>query len=90
MVVMVTVSAVSTTFGLERGLHFYKNRPESDEHVLNHMVGPNAKNLVSNFGRQVPISQMPSKAHKLTGIFVPDFDNKFGRRLNFEPPTIFQ
>jgi hypothetical protein len=88
--VTVAVAAVSTAFGLERRLHFNKIRSEAMEHILNHMVGPNQKNLVSNFGRQVPISQMPSKAHKLTGIFVPDFDNKFGRRLNFEPPTIFQ
>src|SRR5262245_50474315 len=86
MVVMVAVPAVSTAFGLERGLHIYKIRPESDEHILNHMVGPNQKNLVSNFSRQMPISQMPSKAHKLTGIIVRDFDNRFGRRLYFEPP----
>jgi hypothetical protein len=62
MVAMVAVAAVSAAFGLEGGLHLYKIRSEAMEHILNHMVGPNAKNLVSNFGRQMPISQMPSKA----------------------------
>jgi len=46
------------------------------------VVWPNAKNLASNFSRQMPISQMPGKAHKLMGIFVPDFDNTLGRGLN--------
>jgi hypothetical protein len=76
MVVMVAVAAVSAAFGLERGLHLHKICSEAMEHILDHMVGPNAKNLASNFSRQMPISQMPSKAHKLIGIFMPDFDNK--------------
>jgi hypothetical protein len=82
MVVMVAVAAVSTAFGLEGGLHLYKLRSEAMEHIFDHMVGPNAKNLVSNFSRQMPISQVPSKAHKLMGIFMPDFDNKLRSGLN--------
>jgi hypothetical protein len=76
MVVMVAVAAVSTAFGLEGGLHFYDTRSEAKEHILDHMVGPNAKYLVSDFSRQMPISQMPGKAHQLIGISVPDFDDK--------------
>jgi hypothetical protein len=56
-------------------LRLYKIRSEAMEHILNHMVGPNVKNLVSNFGRQMPISQMPSKAHELIEILMPDFDD---------------
>jgi hypothetical protein len=63
MVVMVAVAAIGAAFGLERSLYLYKVRSEAMEHVLDHMVGPNAENLVSNFRRQVSISQMPSKAH---------------------------
>ena len=51
MVVMVAVAAVSTAFGLEGGPHFYEIRSEAMEHVLDHMVGPNAKNLVTDFSR---------------------------------------
>ncbi len=76
MAVMVAVTAVSAAFGLEGGLDLYKIRSEAMEHILDHIVGPNAKNLVSNFSRQMPISQMPSKAHELIRIFMPDFDNK--------------
>ena len=80
MVVMVAVAAVSAAFGLEGGLHLHKIRSEAMEHILDHVVGPNAKNLVSNFSRQMPISQMPGKAHELIGIFMPDFDNRAPQR----------
>jgi hypothetical protein len=82
VVVRVAVAAVGAAFGLERGLDLYKIRSESTEHVLDHMVGPNEQNLVSNFRRQMPISQMPGKAHKLIGIFMPDFNNELGGSLN--------
>jgi hypothetical protein len=90
MVMMVALSAISAAFGLKCGMHFYKIRSEAEEHVLDDMVGANAKDVVSNFCRQMAISQMPSKAYKLMRILVPDFNNSFGRSLNSEPPPIFQ
>ena len=82
MVVMDAVAAVSAAFGLEGGLHLYKIRLEVMEHILDHMVGANAKNLVSNFSGQMPISQMPSEPHELIGIFMPDFDNRLRSGLD--------
>jgi hypothetical protein len=87
---MVTVARVSAAFGLERGLHLYEIRSEAKKHILDHVVRPNAKNLVSNLSRQMPISQMPRKSSKLVGIFVPDFDNELSRSLHLEPSTIFK
>jgi hypothetical protein len=60
------------------------------QHILDHMIGPNAKYLVSNISRQMPVSQMPGKANQLARIFVPDFDDKLGRSLNLEPPSVVQ
>ena len=82
MIVMAAVAAVSAAFGLKGALHLYKIRSEPTEHILDHMVRPDAKNLVSNFSRQMPISQMPGKAHKLIGIFMPDFNNILSGGLN--------
>ena len=90
MVMMVAMAAVSAAFGLERRLHLHKIRSETMEHILDHMVRPNAKNLVSNFSRQMPISQMPREAHKLIGIFVPDFDNHLRSGQNLQPPPILK
>jgi hypothetical protein len=54
------------------------------------MVGPNAKNLVSNFSRQMPIPKMPREAHELFGIFMPDFDNELRSGLNPQPSPILK
>jgi hypothetical protein len=90
VVVRVAVVAIGAALRLEGGLHLHKICSETAEHLLNHMVGADAKNLFSNFRRQMAISQMPSKTHKLVGIFMPDFDNVFGSRLDPEPPTILE
>ncbi len=87
---MVAVASVSAAFGLERDLHLCKICSEAKEHILDHVVGPNAKHPVSNFSRQMPISQMPREASKLVGVFVLDFDNELSRSLNLEPSTIFE
>jgi hypothetical protein len=90
MAAMVAVPSVGTAFGLERDLHSYKICAEAKEHILDHVVRPNAKNLLSNFSRQMPISQMPCQASKLVGVFMSDFNNLLCRSLNLEPSTIFE
>src|SRR5258708_17269616 len=87
---MVAVASVSATFGLESDLHPCKICSEAKDHIVDDVVRPNAKNLVSNFSRQMPISQMPCEASKLAGVFVPDFNNVLRRSLNLEPSTIFE
>jgi hypothetical protein len=82
IVVVVVAVTVSTPFRLEGGQHLCNICSEATEHILDHMVRPNAENIVSNFRRQMPISQMPGKAHKLIGIFMSDFDNELGGSLD--------
>jgi hypothetical protein len=90
IVMVVAVPAVCAALGLEGNLHFDEIRPETEEHVLNHMVGPNAEDLVPNFRGQMAVSQMPSKAHQLLRISVPDFDDDLRRGLDLQPPPVFQ
>jgi hypothetical protein len=90
MVVLVAVTTVGAAFGLEGGLQLYKIRSEAKEHVLDHMVRPDTQSSLLNFGRQVPISQMPGEAHKLAGIFVRDFHNKLRGGPNLQPSAIFK
>ena len=90
MVVMVAITTVSAAFRLERGLQLYKLRSEAMEHLLDHMIGPDSKNLVANFGRQMPVPQMPGEAHELLGILVPDFHNRLRSGLHYEQSPIFK
>jgi hypothetical protein len=90
MVVMVAVAAVRAALRLERDLHLHEIRSETAEHILDYMVGANAKNVVPNFRRQVPVSQMPSKPHELMRIFVADLDDGFRGGLDLQPPSVIQ
>jgi len=90
MTVIVAVAAVGTALGLKGSAHVYQIGSEAAEQILDHVVGSNAKNLVLNFSGQMPISQMPSKTHKLVGVFMPDLDNKLCSGLNLEPSPIFK
>jgi hypothetical protein len=87
---MVAVAGVSAVFWLEGNLRLYEIRSKTNEHILDHAIRPNAKNLVSNFSRQMPISEMPRKARQLIGIFMSDFDYELRRSLNLEPSTVFK
>jgi hypothetical protein len=55
MTMMVAVAAVCTALGLKGSAHAYKIGSEAEEHILDDMVGPNAKNLVLNFSGQMSI-----------------------------------
>jgi hypothetical protein len=90
VVMMVAVVAVGAAFRLERGLRLYKLGSEATQHLLDHMIWPNAKNMLANFSGQMPISQMPSKAHELMGIFVPDFDEGLRSGLDFQQSPVFK
>jgi hypothetical protein len=91
MAVMVAMAvAISATFGLEGRLYFREFCSETVEHFLDDMVGPNAKDMVSNFRRQMPISEMPGKTYELVGIFVSHLYNRFSGGLNLEPPPVLE
>jgi hypothetical protein len=88
--VIVVMTAVRAALGLKRGLHRQELRSKAMKHIFDYVVGPNTKGMASNFSRQVPVSQMPRKAHELMGIFVSDFHNQLRSSLNLQPPAIFQ
>jgi hypothetical protein len=90
MTVMVRLAAISTAFRLERSHHLCKIRSETAEHIFDNMVGPESENLVSNFSRQMPISKMQGKAHKLIGIFMSCLNNELSSGLNLQPPPILE
>jgi hypothetical protein len=81
MLVMVAIT-VSAALGLEGGLDLSKIRSEATEHVFDDMVGPDSKNFVSDFSRQMSVAQVPGEPHKLSGIFMSDFDNNLLSGLN--------
>jgi hypothetical protein len=81
MFVMVAMH-VGAPLGLERELDVLKVCSQAREHVFDHVVGPNPKNVGSNLRRQMTIAQVPGKAHQLCGIFMSDFYKSLQRGPN--------
>jgi hypothetical protein len=82
MIFVVVAVTVSTALRLKGGLDLLKIRPQATEHIFYYVVRPNQKNMVSNFGRQMPITQVPCQAHQVDRIFVSDFDNVLHSGMN--------
>jgi hypothetical protein len=81
MVVAVAIPAVRAALRLERNVYLSEFGSETVEHVLDHMVRTNAEGTIPNLGWKMAISQVPSEAHQLMAILMPDFDDEFGGRL---------
>jgi hypothetical protein len=90
MAMFVAVVSVRAALGLKKSAHVYKICSEPAEHILDHVVGPNAKNLVLNFSGQMSISEMPCQAHALMRILMSDFNEKFGSCLDLQPSSIIE
>src|SRR6266850_384955 len=90
LVVRMPVAAVSAAFGLESGVQLDEVRSEATKHVLDDMVRPDAKKLVPDLRRQMPVSQMPGEAHELLGVVMPDFDDQLRRGSDPEPSPVVE
>jgi hypothetical protein len=89
LVAMIMV-AVSAALRLKTGLHVCKIRSKAVKHILNHMIGPNTKNVVSDFCWQMTVSEMPRDAHEALEIPMPDLHKRFSSRFDLHPPAVIE
>jgi hypothetical protein len=85
--IMVTVSAA---LRLKTGLHVCKIRSKAVKHILNHMIGPNTKNVVSDFCWQMTVSEMPRDAHEAREIPMPDLHKRFSSGSDLQPSAVIE
>ena len=90
MVVVVLAAAIGPAFGLKRRFNLQQLGSEPNKHVFDHVVGSNKKNVSSNFGRQVPIAQVPGQTHQLVAVRMPDFYKCFGSGSDPEPIAVIE
>ena len=90
MVVMLYRAAVSTPFRLKGHSCLDQDCSEALQHVLDHVIGPYAKRFLPYLGRQMPITQVPGKAHQLTWIVVRDFNDGLRSGLKLQPLPIIK
>src|SRR5215831_17718930 len=88
MMVVVLMAVIGSPLGLERGVDPREISAKPAEHVLDHVVGPNSKDLIADFSRQMSVAEMPGQACKLIRIVMPNLDHELGRRPHLEPSSV--
>ena len=90
VMVAVLTAAIGSAFGLKGRFNLQEFGSKATEHVLDHVIGPDEKRILSNLRRKMAISEMPSEAHELTAIHVPDLDKWFGSGSDPEPVAVIK
>jgi hypothetical protein len=88
MIVTMIMIAVSAALWLKMGFHLCKIRSKAPKHVLDHVIGPNTKNVISHFCRQMTVSKVPRDAHEPLKIPMPDLHNGFSSGFDLQPPAV--
>src|SRR5262245_48207884 len=89
MVLAVFMAAVGAAFRLKCRLQMDQPRAEAAEHVFDDVIRSNAKSLVPQFGRHVPVAEVPREPHELTRVVSANIDHRLGCSTNHEPSAIF-
>jgi hypothetical protein len=90
MVVVELAAAIGPAFGLKGRFNLQQLGSEPNKHVFDYMVGPNKKNISSNFGRQVPIAQVPGKTRQLVTVCMADLYKWFGSGSDPQPIAVIE
>ena len=81
---------ISPALRIERRFDLQHLRAEALRHFLNHMVASNAQAPRRDFGRQVPIAEMPRDAHRQRRIRAADFRQRLRRCDDFDDAPVFK
>jgi hypothetical protein len=90
MAVQVPMTSISSALRLERCIEMNERRPETAQHILDHMVRPYAKSMRLYLGRQMTVAKMPGKAGELMRTIMADLHHRLGRSSNAKPSSVFQ
>jgi hypothetical protein len=60
------------------------------DHLLDHMVRPNADPVTQQLHRQMPVAEMPRDSHKLAIVMRVNLQQRFRTRPNPDNPAILQ
>ena len=82
--------AIGAALRIEARLDCRHFRPETFEHVGDHAVLANENPILMQFGRQVPIADLPSQSDEMASVAPAHFEKRFGPRLHFHMASIGQ
>jgi len=81
---------ISAAFRIERRLDRRDLGAEPARHVLDDVIPPNAQALLEQFGRQMPVAEMPGDAGERGGVGGANFGQFLGRGDHFDDPPVVE
>jgi hypothetical protein len=87
IVVMLTIG---TAFRIEGGFHGAHFCAQAFQHLNDHVVVSDQDAICMDFGRQMPIAEMPGKSRQQSSRTRPHFHQRLGRGDYFDKATGFQ
>lgn len=93
VVIVMAVDATVTigaAFGMEGGVDRYDIGAELDEHVLDHVITADAQAVAEQFGRQMPVAEVPGEAQQMRPVPAGHLDQRLGRRLDRDDAPVLE
>jgi hypothetical protein len=78
MMMMALVMVVGAALGIKRRFDRLKPGTEAAQHILDHMIAPDAQPLADDLHVDVTITDVPRKARQIVGVGGGDFDERLG------------
>jgi len=85
-----TAVTIGTAFRMEGRVDGHDIGAELDEHVLDHVITADAQPVAEQFGRQVPVAEMPGEAQQMRAVLGADLDQSLGRRLDRDDASVLE
>lgn len=90
IVTMDPAMTIGAAFRMERSIDRHDIGAELDQHVLDDMVAADTQAIAQQFGRQMPVAQMPGEAQQMGAVLAADLDQRFRRCLDGNDAAILQ
>ena len=97
MVMMIVIVAmnrrggdIGAAFRIERRFDFDDCRAKAPRHVFDHVIAPDAQAFLQEFGRQMPIAQVPGDAHERGRVGAANLRQTFGCGDDFDDAPVLQ
>jgi len=76
VIVTVRVLSVGAVFRIERRFHRPKSSAEPAQHVLDHMIAPNAQPIADDLHIDMPVADVPSEPRQFAAVGCGDFNQR--------------
>lgn len=85
-----TAVTIGAAFRMEGRVDGHDIGAELHEHVLDHVITADAQPVAEQFGRQVPVAEVPGEAQQMRAVLARHLHQSLGRRLDRDDAPVLE